>query len=155
MQNRMKNHQLNDKQIEEILMKAPVGNVATINKDGFPYILPMHFAYCDGKIYLHGLPKGKKIDNILSNDKVCFGIYDMKELILDKGPCDTNTVYESVVITGTAKLVEEASLKEAALNKIVEKYTPSFTGSKLPDNMIRGTVVIEISIIRCTGKYYK
>lgn len=155
MQNRMKNHQLNNEQIEEILIKSPVGNMATINKDGFPYVLPMHFAYYDAKIYLHGLPKGKKIDNILANEKVSFGIYDMKGLILDKEPCDTNTVYESIVITGTAKLVADPLLKQKALNKIVEKYTPNFTGSKLPDNMIHGAAVIEISIIRCTGKYYK
>jgi len=151
----MKNHQLSNEQIEEILKRAPVGNVATINEDGFPYVLPMHFAYYEDKIYLHGLPKGKKIDNILANEKVSFGIYHMKELILDKEPCDTNTVYESVVIIGTAKLVKDPLLKEVALNIIVEKYTPNFTGSKLPDNMIHGTAVIEISIIKCSGKYYK
>ncbi len=151
----MKTHQLEKEQIEEILIKAPVGNIATIDKDGFPYVLPMHFAYYDDKIYLHGLPKGKKIDHVLANEKVCFGIYDMKGFILDEAPCDTNTVYESLVITGTAKVVEDVLLKETVLNKIVEKYTPSLTGSKLPNNMVCGTAVIEITILKCTGKYYK
>ncbi|MCQ4922036.1 hypothetical protein NE686_02980 [Tissierella carlieri] len=45
--------------------------------------------------------------------------------------------------------------KRKVLNKLVEKYTPKFAGKELRDNMIKGTAVIEIDIVECTGKYYK
>ncbi len=151
----MKKHQLNDEQITEILLKAPVGNIATINEDGYPYVVPVHFIYYDGKIYIHGLPIGQKISNILLNEKVSFETYSMKGLILDEAPCDVNTEYESVVMIGTARIIKDYDLKEIVLNRVVEKYTPHFDGAKLPDNMIKGTGVIEIIIKECTGKYYK
>jgi nitroimidazol reductase NimA-like FMN-containing flavoprotein (pyridoxamine 5'-phosphate oxidase superfamily) len=155
MQNRMRKHQLNEGQITEILSKAPVGNIATINENGYPYVVPVHFIYYEGKVYIHGLPIGQKISNIQANEKVCFETYSMKRFILGDAPCNINTEYESVIITGTATLVKDYNLKEIVLNKIVEKYTPHFIGTKLPDNMIKGTGVIEVNKEECTGKYYK
>ncbi len=124
MQYRMKKHQLNEEQITEILKNAPVGNLGTINEDGYPYVVPVHFIHHDGKIYIHGLPKGQKISNISANEKVCFEVYFMKGLILDEAPCDVNTEYESVIIMGKAAIVKDSDLKENALNKIVENIPP-------------------------------
>ncbi|MCC7576802.1 MAG: pyridoxamine 5'-phosphate oxidase family protein [Methanomethylovorans sp.] len=45
MQNRMKDHQLNDEKTKSILIKVPVGNIATINENGYPYVVPVHFTY--------------------------------------------------------------------------------------------------------------
>lgn len=155
MQNRMREHQLNEEQIKDILSKAAVGNFATIDEKGFPYVVPVHFVYSEGKIYIHGLPKGRKINNLNANEKVGFGINEMKNLIMGDSACNVNTEYESIIITGTAKLVTDYPIKENILDKIVNKYTPIFSQSKLPDNMIKGTGIIEISILSCTGKYYK
>jgi len=155
MQDRMKYHQLHEEQIKEILLKAPVGNIATINENGYPYVVPVHFVYYEDKIYIHGLPVGQKICNILSNEKICFQIYDMKGLILDNSPCGINTEYESIVMTGTATVIEDHDLKKTVLNEIVNKYTPHLNGTVLPDNMVKGTGVIEITIRELTGKYYK
>ena len=155
MQNRMKKNQLNKEQITEILIKSPVGNIATINENGYPYVVPVHFIYYEGKVYFHGLPIGQKISNIKVNEKVCFETYYLKGYILDEKPCDVNTEYESVIIMGTAAIVMDYNLKDIVLNKIVEKYTPHLNETKLPSNMIKGTGVIEVIIKEITGKYYK
>jgi len=155
MQNRMKNHPLRKDHIIELLKRAKVGNIATINKKGYPYVVPVHFVYYEDKIYIHGLPNGEKIDNIIENKKVGFETYDMQGLLIDELACDTNAQYESVVILGNAKIVDDETIKENILNKIVDKYTPIHSGGKLPKNMIKGTVIIEINILECTGKYYK
>ena len=156
MQNRMKMHQLSKEQIENILRNQPVGVIATIDKSGYPYAVPVHFVIHEDKLYIHGLPKGQKVENILSNSKVCFTVYDMKKLIMDDSEkaCDTNTEYESVVVMGTAIVVEDIRIKEIALDAVVCKYTPHLSNQKLPDNMINGTCVIEIISEICTGKYY-
>jgi len=158
MQNRMKTHQLEMKEIESLLETETVGRLATVGAAGTPYVIPVHYVYCNQKIYIHGLIRGLKIDNINSNPNVCFEIDKFEQLIYpeEKSPCDVNTQYRSVIITGTAKMVDDADekLKSDILNLIVEKYTPSLAGAPF-GNAIKATGVIEITIKEVTGKYYR
>lgn len=156
MQHRMRTHKLNKEQIETLLYKVQTASLATINFDGTPYSTPVHFLYLDNFVYIHGLPAGQKIDNIKINPNVSFSVYEMDCLLLDpnENPCDTNTKYESVIISGTAELVTDIEIKRDVLNNIVKKYTPHLADKILPENMIKGTAVIQISINDLTGKYY-
>ncbi|WP_312071117.1 pyridoxamine 5'-phosphate oxidase family protein [Anaerotignum propionicum] len=156
MQYRMKTHPLSEEQITKLLERSQTGSLATINTDGTPYVTPIHFVYYNNKIYAHGLPKGKKLDNIAHDQRVGFSVYEMNELLLDPNekPCDTNTKYESIIISGNAKRVENIQVKEDILKKVVEKYTPHLVDKELPAPMVKGTAVIEIDIMEITGKYY-
>jgi hypothetical protein len=60
MRHGTKTHLLTQKQIDELLQHAQVGRIGSFSQDGYPYVLPMHFVHFDNKIYMHGLPKGKK-----------------------------------------------------------------------------------------------
>jgi len=157
MQHRMKTYQLTPEQVDTLLYKAEVGRLGTISEDGYPYVISMHFIYHDGKIYMHGLPKGQKIDNINRNSKVCFEVDELFGLLTESVTiaCDTEAKYNSVIIVGTAAIVKDIELKRKVLDKIVEKFTPQFAGHELPEKMVKGTAVIEIQIERCTGKYHK
>lgn len=157
MQYRMKTHQLSEKQIEEILKREQVGTLATINEDGSPYATPIHFVYDNGKIYMHGLPAGQKIENIRRNGSVSFMVYHMKGLLLDETeiPCDTNTAYQSVIISGNASFITELNAKKSVLELIVGKYTPQLSGKPLPEKMVKGTAVIMVDITSMSGKYWE
>lgn len=157
MQNRMKNHQLTDEQIANLLNICTVGTLSTINRDGTPYVTPIHFVCSGGKIYFHGLPAGQKLSNIKNNPSVCFNTYDMPGVLYDpeEKPCDTNTEYESVIIDGKARLVEDIPEKGRILKEIVKKYTPKLADKDLPENMVKGTAVVCITPEKITGKYYK
>ena len=157
MQNRMKNHQLTEVEINELLEKAEIGSLATLNLDGSPYIIPIHFIYYNSKIYAHGLPKGKKIDNIINDSRVSFCAYEMENLLLDPNgePCETNTKYKSVIISGESNIIEDLELKNNILREIVKKYTPQLVDNEIPDSMVKGTAVIRIDILSITGKYYE
>jgi Predicted flavin-nucleotide-binding protein len=155
MQGRMKHHRLTNEESEKLLLEENVGRIATINPDGSPYIVPVHFVYCNGKIYIHGLIKGQKIDNINLNPNVCFEVDRMQELILSDKPCDVNTAYQSVIIIGTARLIPNEKDKEDILRQIIKKYVPALAGEELPPRMLNATSVIEIEPIERTGKYYK
>ena len=156
MQHRMKTHPLTEEQINNLLQRAQTGSLATLNPDGTPYSTPIHFVYYDNAIFVHGLPKGKKLDNIAQDSRVGFSVFEMDKLLLDPDgkSWDTNTKYESVIISGTAKLVDDIEEKRNALNKIVEKYTPHLINNEIPNNMIKGTAVIRIDVTEITGKYY-
>lgn len=150
----MRNHQLDDAQIQALLETQQVGHIATVNSDGSPYVLPVHFVYFDGKIFVHGLPKGQKIENIAADPRVSFCVEKMNGFILDKVPCNVNTAYQSVVIRGTARMLSDLSQKSQVLRHIVEKYTPTLSMSKVPEAAIRGTGVIEITVEEWTGKFF-
>lgn len=156
MQYRMKTHQLNKSQIESLMNRAQTGCLATVSSDNTPYVVPVHFVYFNDKIYIHGLPSGEKISNIKHNANVCFTVYEMDCLLLDNEnkPCDTNTKYQSVVAKGEAILLEDITIKRGILNKIVKKYTPHLN-SELPENMVKGTAVIELNVTQITGKFYE
>lgn len=156
MQNRMKTHPLTGEQVALLLKRAETGTLATLNPDGTPYCTPIHFVHCDGAIYFHGLPKGQKLNNIARDPRVGFTVFEMAGLLLDpdEKPCDTNTEYESVILTGSAEPVKDAEKKRAILKQIVLKYTPKLAERELPENMVNGTAVIRIAVTEITGKYY-
>lgn len=156
MQHRMKTHQLTDRETERLLSDCMTGTLATVNTDGTPYNVPVHYVFCHNVIYIHGLPAGQKIENLKRNPHICFNVYEMRGLLIDREekPCDTNTAYASVVIQGTAQLVEDMNEKKTALSAIIQKYTPHLKEKEIPVNMLKGTAVIKLFIREMTGKYY-
>ena len=46
--------------IIEFLNQQETGRVSSIDKDGFPQIIPMNFVYANDAIYMHSHPKGEK-----------------------------------------------------------------------------------------------
>lgn len=156
MQGRMKQHQLSKDEIADVLKKAEVGRIATHNENGYPYIVPVHFVIHNEKVYIHGLIKGEKISNLIRNDKVGFEVDEMSAIIPDNEQvCDTNTAFRSVIILGTAQMVDAGSLKEDILHAVVAKYTPQLAHLSFPEKMLKATGIIEISPVEITGKYYK
>lgn len=157
MQYRMKTHMLETAEINKVLAQAAVGSLATVNEDGTPYVVPVHFVHYQDAIYFHGLPKGQKISNLSANPEVCLAVYDMEKLLLDDEgkPCDTNTKYKSVVWRGKASLVDDMELKNAVLREIVKKYTPHLIDKPIPENMAAGTAVVVIQAEAVSGKYYE
>lgn len=156
MQHRMKTYPLSPDQIDRLLVRALTGSLATINGDGSPYVTPVHYVYLDNSIYVHCLPKGTRLDNLKADPRVCLTIYEMDGLLLDPEgkPCDTNTKYQSIIISGEAALLDDVERKRDILAEIVRKYTPQLNSAALPDNMVKGTAVIRIQARSVTGKYY-
>lgn len=156
MQGRMKQHQLSTAEIAEVLDKSAVGRIATNDPNGFPYIVPVHYIYWNEKIYIHGLIKGQKIDYLKQDSKVGFEVDEMGAIIPDEQiVCDTNTVFRSVILLGHARMVDEITLKNNVLKRVVEKYTPALSQMEFPANMFKATGIIEITPTAVTGKYYK
>ena len=46
------------------------------------------------------------------------------------------------------------AVKIAALDAVVAKHTPQHVGTAYPENMLKMTAVVEITIHEITGKYY-
>jgi hypothetical protein len=136
------------------LNSQPAGRVASIDKDGYPQVIPMNFVYYDGAIYMHSHPFGEKLDNIRRNPNVGFEV-DQHICFLPSyyfHPTDASqadTLYISVVIKGRAEIVEGGEEKARALNALMEKYQKEGRYEALDAAM---PVMLEVAIIKVTPK---
>ena len=146
---RRQKRQISEEEVKDILIKSEYGTLATICEDGYPYSTPLSYVYHNGAIYFHCARSGQKLTNIENNNKVSFSVVGNTELL----PSKFSTNYESVILFGNATKVEGEE-KEAALVKIIEKYSQGFiTGGKEYISKAKDiTIVIKIDIDHITGK---
>ena len=88
MQHRMKEHPLTHEERTVFLDKAPVGGLATLGPDGAPYGAPIHFTQLDGKLCIHGLPAGDKVENVGRDGRACLTVWELEGSLqsVKKGP---------------------------------------------------------------------
>jgi nitroimidazol reductase NimA-like FMN-containing flavoprotein (pyridoxamine 5'-phosphate oxidase superfamily) len=146
--------------IIEFLNQQETGRVCSIDKDGFPQIIPMNFVYANDAIYMHSHPRGEKLENITKNPKVGFEADQSLEFLPSyfSSPTDASqadTLYISVVIKGSASLVSDVKEKAMALNELMKKYQPEGGYEKLTAHMKTVEEVAVIKVIPDTirGKY--
>jgi hypothetical protein len=147
--------------IIEFLQKEHTGRIATMDKNGFPFIAPMNFVWYNNALYIHGFPRGEKYDNIKLNSKCGFEV-DKELAFLPsyffEPPTDaslTDTLYISVVIKGIAELVTDNVEKAKVLNKLMAKYQIEGRYEDLRPDMatVRGVNLVRIKPDMMTGKY--
>ena len=94
-------------EMKKILTNEETGYLALCD-EGEPYVVPMSYAYLDGKIFAHCALTGRKLDIIKKNSKVCFVVSrhpDRAKPHHAAGKCIYR--YESVMCFGEARIVEK------------------------------------------------
>jgi nitroimidazol reductase NimA-like FMN-containing flavoprotein (pyridoxamine 5'-phosphate oxidase superfamily) len=140
------------REVEAFLREAEVGRLGTC-VDGRPYVVPLSFAYREGRILFHGATEGRKMREIERNPRVCFEV-DVAELLPAEDPCNFNFRYRSVIADGTARVIEDEVERIEGLRLIVEKYAPGM-GDRINGETIdrfKNMVVVEIKIDEMVGK---
>ena len=140
--------------VAQFLNQEHVGRICSIDKDGYPQVIPMNFVFLDDAIYMHSHTKGEKLDNIRANNKVGFEVDRELEFLPSyfSHPTDASqadTLYISVVIKGTGVLIDDKREKTLALNGLMEKYQPEGRYEKIQSEM---RVVDEVAIIKVIPK---
>ena len=146
--------------IKEFLHEEHVGRLSTIDKIGFPQIIPMNFVFLNDAVYMHSHVKGEKLDNIKRNNKVGFEVDKELEFLPSyfSDPHDASladTLYISVVIKGRSEVVSDKNEKTFALNGLMKKYQPEGGYDPIEPNMrvLDGVAVIKIVPELIHGKY--
>jgi len=146
--------------IIKFLNEESTGRISSIDKQGFPQIIPMNFVFLNDLVYMHSHIRGEKIENIKRNSKVGFEVDRNLEFLPSyfSDPEDASladTLYISVVIKGEAQLVEDNEEKVLALNGLMEKYQPEGQYKPMNKNMgvLDATAVIKIIPKEMNGKY--
>jgi nitroimidazol reductase NimA-like FMN-containing flavoprotein (pyridoxamine 5'-phosphate oxidase superfamily) len=135
--------------IEEIIRRSPVCRLA-LSEDGCPYIVPLCFGYRDKALYFHTAQEGKKLRILEKNNRVCFELDIIRELVKSEEPCKWGMKYLSVVGFGHAMLIEDLESKKRALDIIMEHY--SGAPCAYNEKAVHRAVIIKLEIEHMTGK---
>jgi nitroimidazol reductase NimA-like FMN-containing flavoprotein (pyridoxamine 5'-phosphate oxidase superfamily) len=146
---RRKDRQVFDDLITEILEKGEYGILSVHGENGYPYGVPLNYAYFDGSIYFHCTKTGHKLDAIKSNDKVSFCVVSETGLIPEK----FSTKYKSVIAFGKAAFVSGEE-KTNALMALIFKYSAEYkeSGRDYVKKEQAATEIVKIKIDHITGK---
>lgn len=148
---RRADRQLSEEETKQLLTKGEYGILSTIGEDGYPYGVPVSYAYKGDKLYFHcANGVGHKLENITLNEKVSFTVVGDTEVL----PAKFSTAYESVIVFGTVAPVED---KLEALALLCHKYSPEFAqkGRDYAAHDQGKTGVYAINIEHMTGKSRK
>ncbi len=147
---RRHNQQLDDAACREVLRRGTSGVLALLGDDGYPYALPLSYAYQDHTLWFHGALTGHKIDAIRQSDKVSFCVIDKDEVVPEK----LTTAYRSVIVFGRAHILQDESEIRAAARHIGRKYSPgmdAMIGREI-ETYLPKMAVIRLDIEHMTGK---
>lgn len=127
----------------EVIDKASYGVVSMIDEDNEPYGIPLSIARDGNNLYFHSALDGKKVKIFDKNPKVSVSfvgqtkvpeIYskeELDEIVKNKSKAGVlaskvfTTEYESAIVKGKIKSVEDEEEKLRAIKLICEKYTPT------------------------------
>jgi nitroimidazol reductase NimA-like FMN-containing flavoprotein (pyridoxamine 5'-phosphate oxidase superfamily) len=100
-------------EISAFLSRVGYGHLACCRNDR-PYVIPIHFAFEDGSIYVYST-EGKKAEIINANPNICLQVEDVRD--------DRN--WESVIVDGVAELID-GDERDHAL-KMILAINPTLT----------------------------
>jgi hypothetical protein len=144
---------MSEDEAREFLAARLEGRLATSNQAGEPYITPLNYLVFENRIYLHSKLKGRKLDNLAENDRVCFEVSETANHIVScDAPCACATRYSSVLVFGRARLLDDGAEKAAVLNRLMARFAAGRSFQAVEEKHAAGCAVIEIAIETISGK---
>lgn len=150
---RLKERVVSEDKTFEIIQKGSYGVLSTIGEDGYPYGVPLNYAYYDGCICFHCAREGHKLENINFNNKVSFCVVTKSDVLGN----EFDTDYESAIIFGKAAVVTDESEKRDILISVLNKYSKDYlnAGNNYMKRYWDETNVIKVKIEHLSGKAHE
>ncbi len=136
-------------EVERLLHQTDVCHLALMDADS-PYVVPMHFGYADGRLYMHSAPAGRKIELLKACDRVAFSLVAGHVVTIGTPACRSDTVYLSVAGRGRARILTELEDKRRGLTLLMADF--SAAPAAFDDADLARVVVIEVLIEEMHGK---
>ncbi|MCK4725868.1 MAG: pyridoxamine 5'-phosphate oxidase family protein [Anaerolineales bacterium] len=146
-----------DNWIRSFLAQAVTGHVAT-RWDEQPFITPVLFWYDtqSHEIYFHTNVTGRLQANCQRHPEVCFETFRAGELLPADIALEFSIQYESVVVFGEIRQIDQPDQMRAALYGLIEKYFPAMQPGvdyqPITDPELKRTAVFAIAVESWSGK---
>ncbi len=105
---------------ERILSEATSGVLALSGDDGYPYALPLSFAFDGNRLIFHGATSGHKLDAIKREPRASFCVVSQDLVVPER----FTTHFKSVIVFGRCRILTDASEIHSAAQKLARRYSP-------------------------------
>ena len=139
--------------VNQILDEALLCHVGFV-ADGQPYVIPMSYGRDGDVLYIHGSPASRMLRHLEQGVPVCITVTLVDGLVLARSVFNHSMNYRSVIILGTAKLVDDPAEKLAALRALSEHILPHrWDDSRQPNEKeLKATSVLRLPINEFSAK---
>jgi len=139
--------------VYEILDEALVCHVGFV-VDGQPYVIPTGYGRADDKLYIHGSAASRMLKSLSGGIDVCLTITLIDGLVLARSAFHHSMNYRSVVVFGTAHVIEDESEKRTALRVVTDHIVPGrWKDVREPTvQELKATLVLSLEISEASAK---
>ena len=139
---------------KEVLSRGTSGVLALLGDGGWPYAVPMSYAFDGEKLYFHCAREGHKLDAIRREARASFCVVDRD----DVKPAEYTSYFRSVIIFGRVRVLEDEAQKRAAIELLARRYFPEDSAENRRRAIERewaGLCMLEMDIEHMSGKEAK
>jgi nitroimidazol reductase NimA-like FMN-containing flavoprotein (pyridoxamine 5'-phosphate oxidase superfamily) len=139
--------------VNQILDEAFLCHVG-FTVDGQPFVIPTSYGRDGNVLYIHGSAASRMLRNLDKGVAVCITVTLLDGLVLARSVFNHSMNYRSVVILGTATLVDDAAEKLAALRALSEHIIHGrWDDSRQPNEKeLKATSVLRLPITEFSAK---
>ncbi len=122
--------------------------------DGQPFVIPTSYARVNDELFIHGSAASRMLRNVSEGIPVCVTVTLVDGLVLARSAFHHSINYRSVVVFGTARLVESIEEKAAALHAFTEHVIPGRWPEIREPNAqeLKGTTVLALPLQEASAK---
>src|SRR6266403_1723572 len=122
--------------------------------DGQPYVIPTNYGRLGDTLYLHGSAASRMLRTLSEGVPMSVTVTHVDGLVLARSAFHHSVNYRSVVILGTAKLVEDPSQKMEALRLFTEHVMKGrWNEIRWPNEQeLKGTTVLALPLEEVSAK---
>ena len=122
--------------------------------EGQPYVIPTSYGRDGNVLYIHGSAASRMLRNLQQGIQMCVTVTLLDGLVLARSVFNHSMNYRSVVILGTATLVNDPAEKLAALRALSEHIVRGrWADARLPNEReLKQTSVLRIPIEEFSAK---
>lgn len=148
---RRKDRELNSALAMRILENAEVGYLS-LACENQPYTIPVNYVLWDGRIYIHTAKEGKKINWLQKNPQICFTVSTMIDVKKADTYCGYGAYFESVVVEGHGRVLQQHPNKREILTALVKKYDAHAQLPPIDEAGENSVWLIEVTLDSLCGK---
>lgn len=122
--------------------------------DGQPFVIPMLYARDGDAVLLHGSIASRLMRGLADGLPACLSVTHVDGLVLARSHFHHSANYRSVVCFGTARVVDDAAQKAAALARFVDAILPGRAAESRPSdrNELAATLLLRFTIEDASAK---
>ena len=139
--------------VNAILDEALICQVGFI-ADGAPVVIPTIHARVGGVLYFHGSPASRMLRAMKRGLEVSVGATIVDGLVVARAAFHNSLNYRSVVLFGTARVIDDPDEKRLAMEAVTEHVVPGRWADSRPmtDKEAKGTLIAAIDIDEVSAK---